>query len=142
MIKADLSERIRVGETEVGKAVFAASGFQKGNKIARIDGEEISDPQYGSSYCMALSDTTSLEPAEPFRFLNHSCQPNCELVLWEDDDPRDDELCLHAVTNIQLGDELTIDYGWPAQSAIPCRCGAQKCRGWIVSEEDLSKLAR
>ena len=50
------------------------------------------------------------------------------------------EIWIEAIAEINPGDQLTIDYGWPADSAIPCRCGAINCRGWIVAEEELELM--
>ena len=30
---------------------------------------------------------------------------------------------------------MTIDYAWPADSAIRCQCGSENCRGWIVASD-------
>jgi SET domain-containing protein len=90
---------------------------------------------------MDLGEGRSLEPVAPFRFLNHSCQPNCEIFSWETDEPRRHaRLWLQALTAIEPGNELTIDYAWPADAAIPCVCGAAGCRGWIVCPEQLPLL--
>ena len=37
---------------------------------------------------------------------------------------------------VGYGQELTYDYGWPAEIAIAnrCRCGSVKCRRYIVEE--------
>jgi hypothetical protein len=43
---------------------------------------------------------------------------------------------------IQPGQELTIDYAWPANAAIPCLCQSKSCRGWIVAAKELRKLRR
>jgi SET domain-containing protein len=39
---------------------------------------------------------------------------------------------MQTIRPINAGEELLIDYCWPADAAIPCRCGALGCRGWIV----------
>ena len=44
------------------------------------------------------------------------------------------------IATCSSGEELTIDYAWPANAAIVCRCGAGTCRGWIVSPEELSDV--
>ncbi|MBP5622349.1 MAG: SET domain-containing protein-lysine N-methyltransferase, partial [Thermoguttaceae bacterium] len=83
----------------------------------------------------------------PYRFLNHSCAPNCQFIEWQIDDDSTStgspvpivELWVHALRDIEPNEELTIDYGWDWQSAIPCKCGAPNCRGWICKEEDLVK---
>jgi SET domain-containing protein len=89
---------------------------------------------------MDLGGPYSLEPGEPYRFLNHSCDPNCELLLIdvEDEDGRLllPEIWLSALRDIEPGEELTIDYGWPAEQGIRCTCGSANCRGWIAAETE------
>ncbi len=45
-----------------------------------------------------------------------------------------------ALERIADGSELTIDYAWPTAMAIPCRCGAEDCRRWIVDAEKVNAL--
>ena len=117
--------------------------FTPGEYIGPIQGEIVEDPEYGSDYGMELGDRT-LEPAAPFRFLNHSCQPNCALVIdegeGEDETPGEPSLWLEILSDIASGAQLTIDYAWPADSAIPCQCGTQSCRGWIVTPDELDEV--
>ena len=49
---------------------------------------------------------------------------------------------LRAVLMHRPGDELTIDYAWEAEAAIPCLCAAENCRGWIVAIEELHHVNR
>ena len=49
---------------------------------------------------------------------------------------------LYVCRTIYPGEEITIDYGWPAVSAIPCLCGSERCRGWIVNMEELPELLK
>ena len=134
--------KVRVGSSPLGKAVFAQREFITHEVIGEIKGEIIDDPLFASTFGMDLGGELTLDPKPPFRFLNHSCQPNCELFMWDTDQtspiPR---LWLQAVARIQPGDELTIDYGWPAQSAIPCGCRAANCRGWVVDEAQVHLVA-
>ena len=125
---------IRVGETSVGKGVFARRQIQEGLLLSEIHGKVLDDYPEDSSYCMALPSGKLLEPAAPLRFLNHSCDPNCELFYWEDQDItlQEDRLWLQTIRPIVPGEQLLIDYCWPADAAIPCQCGAATCRGWIV----------
>jgi len=131
-----------VGGSSIGNAVYSRCHFEAEAKISQISGTIVDDATYGSSYCIGLDDGRVLEPAQPFRFLNHSCEPNCELINWEGDCPSDWEICLHSLVAIRPGDELTIDYAWTADSAIACRCGSPACRGWIVSLDELSLVRR
>lgn len=135
---------VRIAATELGQAVFAACRFEAEESIGRVEGMQIDDPEYGSDYCIDLGEGLSLEPGEPFRFLNHSCQPNCELVVVdpEDSDSGQPEVWLESRRAIEPGEELTIDYAWPAEAAIPCLCGSERCREWIVAEEELARVRR
>jgi SET domain-containing protein len=135
------SRAVRVGAASCGRGVFAQRRFAPEETIAEIQGEVICDPDYGSDYCIDLGGSGVLEPAAPFCYLNHSCRPNCELTgqtTWDDAAAEiRHNTWLMALAEIAPGDELTIDYAWPAASAIPCLCGSANCRGWIVSEEQL-----
>ncbi|WP_222434820.1 SET domain-containing protein [Blastopirellula retiformator] len=129
----------QVGDTPYGKGLFAARAFRKRTLLAMVTGEVIDDEHYSSSYCIDLGGTFSLEPGEPFRYLNHSCEPNCCLVYHEEDE-QPAEIWVETIRPIAMGDQLTIDYAWPANAAIPCGCGASQCRGWIVDPEELNLL--
>jgi hypothetical protein len=127
-----------IESTPVGLGVFTSRTFRRGTAVGRIRGEIVEDPDYGSDYCIDLGDGKVLEPARPWRLLNHSCHPNCEVVAWEGE--KGDRLWLVARRWIKPGEQLTIDYAWPADVAIPCRCGARNCRGWIVDSQELELL--
>ncbi|KAI4956324.1 hypothetical protein J4E91_000535 [Alternaria rosae] len=65
------------------------------------------------------------------RFVNHSCEPNCEMIKWTvGGEPR---MALFAgPRGIMTGDELTYDYNFDpfSQKNIQeCRCGTESCRG-------------
>ena len=130
-------KKVIVKESSLGNAVYALRHFESDVQIGEITGTVVEDPDYGSDYCMECGEGRSLEAAAPFRFLNHSCEPNCELIIWEGDSPSDWDLCLHSIKAIEPGDELTIDYAWPVSAAIPCLCRSENCRGWIVAENVL-----
>ncbi|MEI6240180.1 MAG: SET domain-containing protein-lysine N-methyltransferase [Planctomycetia bacterium] len=129
-----LRRLLRVGTTHVGQGVFAARRLPAGLVIGEIKGEVLDEHPADASYCMELPSGKVLEPAAPLRFVNHSCDPNCELFYWfdEDEGPQEDRLWLQTNRFIEPGEELSIDYCWPADAAIPCRCGAANCRRWIV----------
>ncbi|KAJ8665327.1 hypothetical protein QAD02_006989 [Eretmocerus hayati] len=66
------------------------------------------------------------------RFVNHSCEPNCEMQKWSVHGlPR---MALFASRNIDAGEELTYDYNFalfnPSEGQ-ECRCGSDECRGVI-----------
>ncbi|XP_053986927.1 uncharacterized protein LOC128880653 isoform X1 [Hylaeus volcanicus] len=66
------------------------------------------------------------------RFVNHSCEPNCEMQKWSVHGlPR---MALFASRDIKPGEELTYDYNFalfnPSEGQ-ECRCGSSACRGVI-----------
>lgn len=78
----------------------------------------------------------------PSKFINHSCDPNCRqyTVSYNKDDPYIYDIAFFACRDIPAGVELTFDYldkeeeeemGDAGQDAVPCLCGAAKCRKWL-----------
>jgi hypothetical protein len=134
-----LSQLVRVGETHVGRGVFARRRLAADTVLGEIHGEHLDDHPEDSSYVMELPSFKLLEPAPPLRFLNHSCDPNCEIFYWEAEpgEIQEDRLWLQTIRPIEPGEELLIDYAWPADAAIPCRCGASNCRAWICDPAEL-----
>ncbi|NDC53297.1 MAG: SET domain-containing protein [Planctomycetia bacterium] len=137
-----LQRFVRVRSTHVGQGVFAARRLRAGVVIGEIEGDVLDRHPDDPSYCMELPSGRVLEPAAPLRFLNHSCDPNCELFYWSHDDQslQEDRLWLQTTRAVEPGEELSIDYCWPADAAIPCRCGTAACRGWIVDPAELHLL--
>ena len=135
---------VRIGATRVGKGVFARRRYPAETVIGEIEGRIIDDPHYGSDYCMNIEDGRVLEPAAPFRYVNHSCEPNCEFDFFDLREAGQTttrrRVFLIALREIKPGEELTIDYNWSASGAIPCRCGAATCRGWIVDPDQLEAV--
>jgi hypothetical protein len=135
---------LRVARTPVGWGVFARRRYQADQVIGEVGGTIIDDPDYGSPYCMDFGDDRCLEPSPPFRFMNHSCEPNCRFTWYDVTDAGESEptrrMFVLALDEIRPGDELTIDYNWPARMAIPCLCHAPSCRGWVVGEDELSHV--
>ena len=126
-----LERLLRIGDTDVGRGVFARRPIASGVVLGEIRGAVLLDHPEDSSYVMELGTGKLLDPAPPFRFVNHSCDPNCEIFYWEET-PDEDRLWMQTIRPIGPGEELSIDYSWPADAAIPCRCRAPECRGWIV----------
>jgi hypothetical protein len=162
---------IRVDRTPCGLGVFTTRKLRVDRKIGRVRGRVFTDMDYTSDYCIDAGGWLSLEPAAPFCFLNHSCEPNCQFVNyipseeWDDDvrrrlaleracsttrrmnyDNTDAafgvEMWLEALRDIEPGEQLTIDYAWPEDRAIPCLCGSANCRGWIIAPELVNSFLR
>lgn len=136
-------DTITIGETPYGMGVFASQKIKGGLPIGKIEGEFHPDKKYDSEYCMSFNDG-ALEPEEPYRFVNHSCDPNCELVELVVADQNSGkvfhELWIYSLKDIEEGEQLTLDYAWPYTDAIECQCGSPKCRGWIVAANEVEKV--
>ncbi len=138
--KINNAERVRVGPGVAGLGVFAVKKFRKGQTLGEVTGTIRHASGEASRYCMDLGHDRVLEPGEPFRYMNHSCHPNVQIFYWWDEEHPEipaESLHVHALRTVNPGDELFIDYAWPAWFAIPCLCGAKSCRGWIVDKEEL-----
>jgi uncharacterized protein len=137
---------VELRDTHVGLGVFTRQAFRRSEIIGDVCGQIVNSATYDSSFCMEFGPDRALEPIGVFRYLNHSCDPNCELFYYKPNrDGKDreppDRLWLNSLRPIAIGEELTIDYAWPAERAIRCLCGAANCRGWTVALEDLPLLA-
>jgi SET domain-containing protein len=66
------------------------------------------------------------------RFLNHSCDANCDLALSAG------RVFVTAARQIAESEELTIDYAFDRGAGFDCNCGALDCRGtpYMVGPED------
>ena len=99
-----------------------------------------SDPSY--TLLFAIDDKLTIDAGvngNSIRFMNHSCEPNCETSL------EGDKVFVYALRDIAPGEELTYDYnlhpGDPSDSpeAYACRCGSKNCRGTMLDGELLAK---
>ncbi|KAI1887403.1 hypothetical protein AGOR_G00189940 [Albula goreensis] len=65
------------------------------------------------------------------RFMNHSCQPNCETQKWTVNG--DTRVGLFALCDIPAGTELTFNYNLDClgNEKTVCRCGAPNCSGFL-----------
>jgi hypothetical protein len=75
----------------------------------------------------------------PDDFTNHSCEPNCGLIV------RRDGFTMVALRNIAANEELTYDYSTHQEHEaedMVCRCGAPTCRGVVRSFSTLPDRLR
>jgi hypothetical protein len=134
---------VRTAPAAHGTGLFAVKKFRRSQVLGQVAGYIVTDPEYSSRYCMELGNGQMLEPEAPFRYMNHSCDPNCELMYYDPETLRPDQehlrdkLFVQTRRKIMPGEELTIDYAWPADHAIRCGCSAKACRGWIVDPDEL-----
>jgi hypothetical protein len=127
-----------------GQGTFALVDLDEEFVLGEVRGQLFDDPLYDSYTCASVDDKRhiTIEPDDtgvPVHRMNHSCDANCYLRT-----DGADSLRLLCVTQcpVQAGDELTIDYQWPAfvkgKLAPRCRCGAESCRQWLADEEELA----
>lgn len=138
-----------------GRGVYAVAPIKKGTRIMEYLGQRIShgeaDARYekkgeddGHTFLFIASNRTVIDAGvagNDARFINHSCNPNCETVI------ENSRVFIDAIRSIKPGEELGYDYQltWestddPAELALyACRCGAKKCRGTMLDKEPTDK---
>lgn len=125
--------------------VFANSPIRKGTRIVEYVGPRITpeeaDRIYESAdrtYLYGLGDGKVIIDGEGIAaYLNHSCDPNCEI------DEIKDRAWIFALRDIAAGEELLWDYNlYDDEDPAPCHCGSPKCRGTMYSREWMAKVQR
>lgn len=125
-----------------GYGVIAERDFAEGEVLAEVDGIlRHEDQEFDDTYSLLLEKGWLLDMVDQNRWINHSCDPNCE-VEAEYEGPEDSWACITAIRPIRAGEEITYDYCFSAELAEPCRCGASICRGYIVDPDELSRVAK
>lgn len=140
---------IEVRESPVhGRGVYATLRIRKGARIIEYVGERISQEEGNRRYgdddadrphvlLFTVDDDTVIDAAvggNEARFINHSCNPNCEAV---EDGGR---IFIEAIRAITPGQELFYDYKMThedyedeeTQRRYACRCGAKNCRATML----------
>jgi SET domain-containing protein len=125
--------------------VYTTSPIRKGARVVEYDGERITnaeaDRRYEGAertYLYGLDDGITVIDGEGIgAYLNHSCEPNCEV------DEIKGRVWIYAIRNIAAGEELVWDYNlYDDDDPAPCHCGSRKCRGTMYSREWMAKLRR
>lgn len=129
-----------------GWGVRAQEIIKKGTYILEYVGEVVTELEFKERmhtvytndihhYCLHLDKGLFIDGhrmGSDCRFVNHSCEPNCEMQKWSVNGlPR---MALFAMGDIEPGQELTYDYNFslfnPAEGQV-CKCGSKECRGVI-----------
>ena len=146
-------KRIQVRRSGVhGKGVFALQDIAEGDTVIEYVGEIISwdeaqdrhphnpeDPNH-TFYFHVNEDRVidALNGGNSSRWINHSCDPNCEA------DEDNERVFIKALRNIKAGEELNYDYGLiidepytkKLKAEYPCWCGSANCRGTLLSPKE------
>ena len=86
-------------------------------------------------YCLHLDGGTVIDGHRmggECRFVNHSCEPNCEIQKWTVGGHY--RMALFSLKDISPAEELTYDYNFSLfnpHEGQSCQCGSAKCRGVI-----------
>ncbi len=138
-----------------GNGVFAADALAKGERVVRYKGvlrtHEDVDAEYGDvdedghTFLFTLNDDYVIDAnvdGNIARWINHSCAPNCEAVVEENQNGKrhKDKVFIEATRAIRVGEELTYNYGITlAERQTPalkklwgCRCGSKTCTGTML----------
>jgi uncharacterized protein len=123
-----------------GTGAFANTAIRRGVRVLEYVGQMISKAeslrrcQGDNEYIFALNAEHDLDGNvewNPARFINHSCDPNCEALMEEG------RIWIVARRDVQRGEEITFNYAYDLEDYedYPCRCGSPNCVGYIVAEE-------
>ena len=141
-----------------GRGAFATRRIRKGTRIIEYIGEKITseegDERYDDSamgrhhtFLFSLDNGHVIDAAvggNDARFINHSCDPNCEAIIEKG------HIYIDALRTIQPGEELAYDYAYERsddhteedEALYKCRCGADNCRGTILAPPKKKPAAR
>jgi len=142
--------RIQVRRSGVhGRGVYAVAPIPAGDVIIEYTGELISWPealrrhphdpkQPNHTFYFHIEGgqvIDALHGGNSSRWINHSCDPNCEA------DETDGRVFIKALRDLLPGEELFYDYGLTIderytpklKKEFACHCGAATCRGTMLS---------
>ena len=143
-----------------GHGVFVTKNIKKNTKIIQYIGEKVSKAEgdrrsdlrikkyldsrkTGSVYIFELNKKFDIDGSPNYnkaRYINHSCDPNCEVDII------DDKIWISSIKKINKGEELTYDYGYSFDKEDYkdhiCKCGSQYCIGYIISSDDWDKYLK
>jgi SET domain-containing protein len=118
----------------------------KGRRVLEYDGlrisKETADERYSGrpvTYLFGFLDHRDvIDGFGTGMFINHSCAPNCET---EESDSR---IFIRTLRDIAAGEELLYEYNlYDADSNdYDCYCGSAKCRGTMLSDDEVKRQAR
>lgn len=151
-----MTQKIQVRRSKIhGSGVFAKRAIKKGEFIieykgllrthAEVDAAYDGEDETGHTFLFTLNDDYVLDAninGNDARWINHSCDPNCESSHVEDPggDPAKDRIVIEAARDIKAGEELSYNYGIRlAERHTPklkklwaCLCGSRNCTGTML----------
>ena len=142
-----------------GYGIFVRRFIPQGTKIIEYIGEKITKAEsdrrgpllvehakkhkeQGAVYLFELNKRYDIDGHVPYntaKFINHSCDPNCEVDIIRG------HIWVIALKDIPKGQELFYNYGYDDFKEFedhPCRCGSSRCVGYIMAEECWPRLKK
>ena len=143
-----------------GTGIFATKDISKnikiiqyiGDKVTKSEGDRrsalrirkyLNSKQTGSVYIFELNNKYDIDgfvPSNKAKFINHSCNPNCEVDIIKN------EIWISSIKKIKKNDELSYDYGYSFDKEDfrdhVCKCGAKNCIGFIISSDEWPKYLK
>lgn len=121
----------------VGEKITKAESKRRGDALM----EKAKKTGCAAVYVFTLNQRHDIDGGKghnPARYINHSCAPNCEAYIIRG------RIWIYSLREIKAGEELTYNYGFDADTwdEHPCRCGSDRCIGYIVEEKQWPKLLR
>lgn len=135
-----------------GKGAFAIRPIAATERLIEYGGERIThqeaDRRYDDdsmdehhTFLFTVSSRTVLDATREgneARFINHSCEPNCESEIDRG------RIFIFALRDITAGEELHYDYAYERsgdetdsdEAQYHCRCGTRTCRGSIMEAKE------
>ena len=146
----DLPFEIRESPMQ-GLGAFAVQPIPAGLRLIEYAGQRLTPAEADARYpdvegerhhtfLFAIDDDVVIDAAfdgNAARFINHSCDPNCDAVI---DAGR---IWIDTIREVATGEELAYDYAYvleerhspAAKRRFPCHCGATRCRGTILAKK-------
>jgi uncharacterized protein len=139
-----------------GRGVFARIDIPAGARLLEYCGERISPARafdrYGDNTTVGHTFLFTLNAhylidgntnGNSARWINHSCDPNCEARIYVNinGDEERDRLFIESIRDIHAGEELSFDYGIELsgerhtaknKKTWACSCGATNCSGTML----------
>jgi uncharacterized protein len=121
----------RIAKSRTGLGLFATKPIEKGGFIIRYFGplwdSRSDDAPRDNKYLFAVNSRWTIDGSirrNVARYINHSCEPNAETEV----NSRTRNVFICAIRDIEVGEEITYDYGAEYFDAYlkprGCRCAA------------------
>ena len=130
-----------------GTGGFARVNLQQGQRVIEYIGPRLTQARLqeaidaSNAYLFILDADDAIDGSvawNPARFLNHSCEPNCESRITCG------RVWFYALRAIRAGEELTYNYGHGLSGYLdrPCGCKSATCVGFRVAAKHFATLRK